>query len=182
MRRAIAALCALVVVMGIGVVIPGVAGTASACSCAVTGPIPPDIVVIEGIVEKQQVGYRDVDVQVRVTSMYGAPPEKVTVIRAQAGSSASCGSEFRDGETIQMVVERGGPRWRYPTCSNALLSRPDAQNLVGTAPGPDASEYRLPGPPISWFYALIQPSSLLIGAVLLAFGAVAVALRRRFRT
>ncbi|GAB3130117.1 hypothetical protein GCM10027289_13970 [Tsukamurella serpentis] len=183
-RRAAAALTVLLAVLGVAVVLPGAGGTAYACSCAVSPSerIPPGRVVIHGIVEKQRVGFRDVDVQVRVTSMYGAAPERTTVIRALSDNYSSCGSSFTDGQRLSIVVERGGPRWVYPTCANAVLNLPDAPAFTGVAPGPDAAEYRLPGPPLSWFLALLQPQSVVIGAVLIVIGVavlgVAVALRR----
>lgn len=159
MRRAIAALCALVVVMGIGVVIPGVAGTASACSCAVQREIPPDLVVIRGVVQAQRVGFRDTDLQVRVSSMYGAPPEKVTVIRTQSATYTSCGSRFDSSEQVTLVVKRQDSRWVHPVCGNAVLSSPSgaSRDLPGESPGPDAPETRLSGAPQSWLFHLRQP-------------------------
>ncbi|KXO98494.1 hypothetical protein [Tsukamurella pseudospumae] len=181
--RVLATAAAVVLaVLGIGVVLPGPAGTASACSCgyAPNEPIPTDLVVVRGVVEKQQVGSRYVDLQVRVTSMYGAPPERVTVIRAEAATNSSCGGEFQDGQTIRMVVERGGPRWEYPTCANAVFGRSDAPDFTGTPPGPGAEEHRLPGPPMSWLLTATQSwwSLPVVAVLIVGFGLAVAALRR----
>ncbi|VDR39002.1 Uncharacterised protein [Tsukamurella paurometabola] len=170
----------LFMVLGIGVVAPGVSGIASACSCAAL-EVPKDLVVIHGVVEKQLVGARTVDIQVKVTSMYGAPAEKVTVIRAESGSSSSCGSEFRDGQTVRLVVERGGPRWEYATCANAVLGRADAPDVTGSPPGPGAEEHRLPGPPMSWFYSGLTFEGLAIGVAVLAIAVITSVVWRRRR-
>lgn len=182
MRFVAAILATLIAMLGLGLAVPALAGTASACSCAATGNLPSDLVVIAGEVEKQRIGGRYTDVQVRVTSMYGVPPERITVVRAESAGYSSCGSEFRDGGGFRMVVERDGARWTAPLCANIWLSKFDEQGLRGTPPTGDAPETRLPGPPISWLYALIQPSSLIFGAVLLAFGIVAIAVWRRVRS
>jgi len=181
MRPLTAVLTALLAVFGIGVLVPGIGATASACTCAYQGDIPNDLVVVHGVVEKQVVGARTVDIQVRVTSMYGAPPERTTVIRAESGSSSSCGSEFRDGQEVRMVVERGGPRWEYRTCANAVFGRQDAPDFTGTPPGQDAEEHRLPGPPMSWFYSGLRLEALAIGAAALAILAITIIVWRRDR-
>ena len=171
----------LFMVLGIGVVAPGASGIASACSCAAL-EVPQDLVVIIGVVEKQLVGDREVDLQVRVTSMFGAEPERVTVVRAESGRFSSCGDDYDDGQEIRMVVRRGGPRWVHPVCANAVLSRADAPAVVGTPPGPAAEEHRLPGPPLSWLRVAKQSywavPAVVALALALGLGFVVVLARR----
>lgn len=162
-RGLTAILTALFVVLGIGIVVPGSNGVASACSCA-SLEVPKDLVVIHGVVEKQLVGDREVDLQVRVTSMFGAAPERVTVIRAESGRYSSCGDDYDDGQEVRLVVRPGGPRWVHPVCANAVFSRADAPDVTGTPPGPGAAEHLLPGPPLSWL-RVVQQSSWAVPAV-----------------
>ncbi|ADG80346.1 putative protein OS=Tsukamurella paurometabola (strain ATCC 8368 / DSM / CCUG 35730 /CIP 100753 / JCM 10117 / KCTC 9821 / NBRC 16120 / NCIMB 702349/ NCTC 13040) OX=521096 GN=Tpau_3768 PE=4 SV=1 [Tsukamurella paurometabola] len=177
MRRVISVLAAVVAVLGIGVVIPGVAGSASACSC-VAQEAPPDLVVIRGVVQAQRVGYRDTDVQVRVTTMYGAPPEKVTVVRVQSGSYTSCGSSFRNAEEVALAVKREGPRWVNPVCANAVLrdSQGNPRDFAGVRPGANAPENPLPGAPQSWLFYLQQPVYLQYPVLVVAAGVACVLL------
>ncbi|TWS24282.1 hypothetical protein FK268_11815 [Tsukamurella sputi] len=180
-RGLAAILTALSVVLGIGVVAPGSNGVASACSCASLA-VPKDLVVIHGVVEKQLVGDREVDLQVRVTSMFGATPERVTVIRAESGRYSSCGDDYADGQEVRVVVRPGGPRWVHPICANAVFSRADAPDVTGTPPGPGAEEHFLPGPPHSWLRVARQsywamPTVVALGLVL-GLGLAVVLVRR----
>ncbi|BDD84349.1 hypothetical protein TPB0596_41120 [Tsukamurella pulmonis] len=179
--RCAAAITTLFAVLGVGVVVPGSSGVASACSCA-SVEVPKDLTVVNGVVEKQLIGDRAVDLQVRVTSMHGAPPERVTVIRAESGRYSSCGDDYLDGQEVRLVVKPGGPRWVHPICSNAVLSRADAPDVTGVPPGPGAEEHRLPGPPLSWWNVAKQSywsgPALVALALVLGLGLVVVLARR----
>lgn len=163
MRTAIALLGILFGIAALGVAIPGAAGTASACSCRqpTAADVPAHPIVIDGIVEKTRDG-PDLDqtLQVRVSKMYGAPVERVTLVGLHSPRS-SCGRTYETGSVVTVLVEGTEGDWYSMPCSDLVLRWIDLPALPGAEPGPNAPAHRLSGESNRW----LSPGVLIAGAV-----------------